>query len=306
MRQLLICIVGPTAVGKTELGIQIAKDLNTEIISADSRQIYKGMSIGTAAPTEDECAQAKHHFVNFLDPSETYSAGDFERDTLDFLSEFFKTHQVAVLVGGSGLYVKGVVDGFDNLPFNLDIRKELNARVNDGGLKSLADELTTLDPEMAANIDLQNTQRVVRALEVCLASNTTMTSFLNATEIKNREFDILQVGIEMPRDELRERIEKRTHLMLEAGWVEESKELLPYSHFNSLRTVGYNELFSFLREECSLAEAQEKITIKTRQFAKRQMTWFKKDSRVVWYEKKNIEGALKFCLEFAAKYKTEA
>lgn len=301
MKPLLICIVGPTAVGKTDLGIKVAKNLNTEIVSADSRQIYKGMSIGTAAPTEKECHEAKHHFINFLDPSETYSAGDFERDAILFLSEFFKTHKVAVMVGGSGLYVKGVVDGFDYLPSDKTIRKELNDRVESNGLHSLVEELITLDPEMASNMDLHNTQRVIRALEVCLGSGKTMTSLLKNTSIA-RDFDILQVGLEMPRAELQDRIAIRTQLMIDAGWVNETEKLTSFSHYNSLRTVGYNELFAYLKEECSLEEAQEKIVIKTRQFAKRQMTWFKKDERVVWFESKNENEALKYCLDFASKY----
>ena len=301
MKPLLICIVGPTAVGKTDLGIKIAKSLNTEIVSADSRQIYKGMNIGTAAPTDKERQEAKHHFVNFLDPSKTYSAGDFERDVTFFLSEFFKTHNVAVMVGGSGLYVKGVVDGFDHLPSDENIRQELNDRVESNGLQSLVEELTTLDPEMAKNIDLHNTQRVVRALEVCLSSGKTMTSFLNNSSTE-RDFDILQVGLEMPRAELQDRIAKRTQLMIEAGWVAETEKLTSFSQYNSLRTVGYNELFAYLREECSLKDAQEKIVIKTRQFAKRQMTWFKKDERVVWFESKNEIEALEYCLKFASQY----
>ena len=301
MKPLLICIVGPTAVGKTDLGIKIAKSLNTEIVSADSRQIYKGMNIGTAAPTDKERQEAKHHFVNFLDPSKTYSAGDFERDATFFLSEFFKTHNVAVMVGGSGLYVKGVVDGFDHLPSDENIRQELNDRVESNGLQSLVEELTTLDPEMASNIDLHNTQRVVRALEVCLSSGKTMTSFLNNSSTE-RDFDILQIGLEMPRAELQDRIAKRTQLMIEAGWVAETEKLTSFSQYNSLRTVGYNELFAYLKEECSLEDAQEKIVIKTRQFAKRQMTWFKKDERVVWFESKNEIEALEYCLKFASQY----
>jgi tRNA dimethylallyltransferase len=301
MNPLLICIVGPTAVGKTDLGIKVAKNLNTEIISADSRQIYKGMSIGTAAPTEKECQEAKHHFVNFLDPSETYSAGDFEREATLFLSEFFKTHKVAVMVGGSGLYVKGIVDGFDHLPTDETTRKELNDRVESNGLHSLAEELSILDPEMASNMDLHNTQRVVRALEVCLSSGKPMTSFLNNTSTE-RNFDILQVGLEMPRAELQHRIALRTQMMIDAGWVAETEGLTSFSQHNSLRTVGYNELFAYLRKECSLEEAQEKIVIKTRQFAKKQMTWFKKDERVVWFESKNENEALEYCLEFASKY----
>ena len=301
MERLLICIVGPTAVGKTDLGIKVAKKLKTEIISADSRQIYKGMSIGTAAPTENERIEVKHHFINFLDPSKTYSAGDFARDSTLFLSEFFKTHKVAVMVGGSGLYIKGVVDGFDDVPSDENIRKTLNDRVESHGLQSLAQQLTSLDPEMANKMDLQNTQRVVRALEVCLTSGKSLTSFQNNTTAK-RDFDILQIGLEMPRTELQDRIAQRTHLMIEAGWIAETTKLIPFSHNNSLKTVGYNELLSYLRKECSLEEAKDKIVIKTRQFAKRQMTWFKKDQRIVWFNRTNAHKAWEYCIDFASKY----
>ena len=300
MRPLLICIVGPTAVGKTELAIQVAKELGAEIISADSRQIYRGMAIGTAAPTTEERAQVKHHFVEFLEPSELYSAGDFEQDVLKFLAGYFENHNVAVLVGGSGLYVKGVVDGFGNLPRDEEVRKNLNARLKNEGLESLTFELRALDPVHAGKIDLKNPQRVVRALEVCMVSGKPFSSF-HSEDNNERPFDILQIGLSSPRSDLNSRIEKRTRKMLQNGWVTEVEKLKHLSHCNSLRTVGYKEILSYLDGDCSIEEAEERIVISTRQFAKRQMTWFKKDLRVVWFEKSESDSALKHCKQMAAQ-----
>ncbi|PCJ81275.1 MAG: tRNA (adenosine(37)-N6)-dimethylallyltransferase MiaA [Bacteroidetes bacterium] len=295
-----MCVVGPTAVGKTELGIKISKEFNAQIISADSRQIYKGMGIGTAAPTDLERKEVAHHFVDFLDPSEIYSAGDFERDVLIFLDDYFQTHDVAVMVGGSGLYVKGVIDGFDNLPFDIDIRKQLNKRVIDEGLESLVVELKALDLVQSVKMDLKNPQRVVRALEVCLVSGKPFSSFLSDNSTK-RKFDIIQIGLSAPREEIRDRIAKRTVKMLLNGWVSEVKKLQDFSDCNSLKTVGYKELLQYLDGKCTLEEAQERIVISTRQFAKRQMTWFKKDDRIVWFDKSDVESVVNYCREFVGK-----
>jgi tRNA dimethylallyltransferase len=283
------------------LGIKIAKEFNADIISADSRQIYKGMGVGTAAPTGEERKEVRHHFVDFLEPTEIYSAGDFERDVLAFLDEYFKTREVAVIVGGSGLYVKGVIDGFDNLPSDVEVRKVLNDRLEKEGLDSLTFELKTLDPIHAGKIDLMNPQRVVRALEVCLVSGKPFSSF-HSDKTNIRPFDIIQVGLSAPRDEIRERIAKRTEQMLSKGWVEEVEKLKHLADYNSLRTVGYKELISYLNGNCTLEAAQERIVISTRQFAKRQMTWFNKDKRVVWFDKEEAESALEYCREYIADH----
>jgi tRNA dimethylallyltransferase len=233
VRPLLICVVGPTAVGKTWLGIRLARALGAEILSADSRQIYRSMSIGTAAPTALEREQAPHHFVEFLDPSETYSAGDFEKDAIAFLDTYFKTHPVAILVGGSGLYVKGVIKGFDFLPSDLELREKLNGRAESEGVAVLAEELLALDPVHHAKMDLSNPQRVVRALEVCLCSGKPFSSFHSAGA-KSRNFDIVQVGLKADKDALNSRIERRTAQMMEAGWLEEVKALMEYKDCNAL------------------------------------------------------------------------
>lgn len=289
----LICVVGPTAIGKTALGIRLAQEFGADVISADSRQIYKGMAIGTAAPTAEEQAQARHHFVEFLNPDRLYSAGDFEKDVMEFLGGYFKERKIAIMVGGSGLYVKGVVEGFDNLPADLELRKKLNARLGSEGLEPLQEELKKLDPVHFKKMDNQNPQRVVRALEIGLTSGKPMSSFHSENQRK-RDFDIVQIGLEAPREIINERIAKRTQIMLDQGWLEETKALLPYRSENSLNTVGYKELIAHLDTEMTLDQAQERIAISTRQFAKRQMTWFKKDSNIKWFNFQDTDSAVEY------------
>ena len=289
----LICVVGPTAIGKTSFVIKLAKELGSEIISADSRQIYKGMAIGTAAPTAEEQSLVKHHFVEFLNPDQLYSSGDFEKDALEFLDGYFEDRDVAVLVGGSGLYVKGVVKGFDNLPADLELRKELNSRLENEGLKVLQAELAELDPVHFEKMDSKNPQRVIRAIEVCLCSGKPLSMHHNKG-FKERPFNIIQIGLEASREIINQRIERRTDLMLESGWVEETRKLLPYRDDNSLKTVGYKEIISYLDGEMSIEEARERIMISTRQFAKRQMTWFKKDKSIKWFEFEEGEKTMEF------------
>ncbi len=301
MRPLLICIVGPTAVGKTAFAIRVAQEVGAEIISADSRQIYQGMDVGTAAPNAQERAQVKHHFIDFLDPSELYSAGDFEKDVMGFLGGYFERKNIAILVGGSGLYVKGVIDGFGNLPRDKGVRDMLNRRLEKDGVESLAFELRILDPTYAAKMDLKNPQRVVRALEVCIVSGKPFSAFHSENKTE-RPFDILQIGLTLSREELNTRIAKRTKTMIENGWVKEVKKLMHLSHCNSLRTVGYKELISHLNGVCSLEDAEERIVISTRQFAKRQMTWFKKDDRVVWFDRSETKSAFEHCKQISSKY----
>ena len=289
----LICVVGPTAIGKTALGIRLAQEFGADVISADSRQIYKGMAIGTAAPTAEEKAQARHHFVEFLEPNRLYSAGDFEKDVMEFLGGYFKDRNVAIMVGGSGLYVKGVIEGFDNLPADLNLRIKLNARIEYEGLEVLQGELKKLDPVHFEKMDNMNPQRVVRALEVCLCSGKPMSSFHSDSQNK-RDFNIVQIGLEAPREIINERIARRTQIMLDKGWLEETKPLLPYRSENSLNTVGYKELLAHLDGEMTLDQARERIAISTRQFAKRQMTWFKKDQSIKWFDFQDKDSALEF------------
>lgn len=280
-RPLLVTIVGPTAVGKTTWAIAIAKALGCEIINADSRQIFRGMPIGTAQPTKAERAAVRHHFVDFVDVEDHYSAGQFETAAANWLSDWFQTHRTAVMVGGSGLYVKAVIEGLDDMPADLSVRQELNDRVRKSGIKSLAAQLETLDPVHARKMDLQNPQRVIRALEVCLCSGKPFSSF-HKESVAERNFDVLTLGLEMDRAMLLDRIDQRVDAMVQAGIESEARTLHPKAHLNALQTVGYREWFECFDGQCSQIEAIERIKIHTRQFAKRQMTWFKKMENIQW------------------------
>ena len=288
-RPLLVVVIGPTAVGKTELAIAIAKALHCEILNADSRQVYRGMPIGTAQPTAAERAAVPHHFVDFLEPDARYSAGQFEGDALAWLEQWFAHRKCAVLSGGSGLYVKAVLDGLDPVPSDLAIRSELNARLEAEGLEVLVEELTRLDPTHAAAMDLQNPQRVVRALEVCLASGKPFSSFHSSTTTR-RPFDALIIGLKRERAELIDRINRRVDRMMETGLKAEVEALRPHWSANALQTVGYREWSAFFEGEWSEAQVAEEIKLRTRQFAKRQMTWFQKMEGVQWFHPEQLEN----------------
>lgn len=294
-RPLLVVVIGPTAVGKTELAIAIAKALHCEILNADSRQVYRGMPIGTAQPTATERATVPHHFVDFLEPDARYSAGQFESDALAWLDQWFAHRKCAVLSGGSGLYVKAVLDGLDPVPADLAIRTELNVRLEEEGLEVLVEELKRLDPTHAATMDLQNPQRVVRALEVCLASGKPFSSFHSSTTVQ-RPFDTLIIGLQRERAELIDRINNRVDRMMETGLKVEVEALRPHWSANALQTVGYREWNAFFAGEWSEAQVAEEIKLRTRQFAKRQMTWFQKMEGVQWFhpeQRENITDALR-------------
>lgn len=268
--------------GKTALSIELAQYYNTEIISADSRQLYREMEIGTAVPTTEELSQAKHHFVSERPIGKTYSAGDFELDAIPLLEKLFAKHQVAVMVGGSGLYVKAVTHGLDEHPSDIDIRNELIEQFNNEGVGYLQNELKRLDPDTFKQIDLNNHQRMIRALEVCLATGKPYSTFLSH-EPKPRQFKHIGIGLELPRPELFERINARVDQMVKMGLIEEAKKLYPLRHLNALQTVGYKELFSAFDGDISTEEAIESIKVNTRRFAKRQLTWFKKNGNARWF-----------------------
>ncbi len=280
---VVVSIVGATASGKTELAVALAQHLQTEIVNADARQVYQGMAIGTAHPSANELAAAKHHLVDFLSPAELFSAGAFEAEAVPALTKLCAAHGSAVLAGGSGMYVEAALRGLDPLPADLALRASLNTRLKKEGLTPLLEELWNLDPTHADRMDTFNPQRVVRALEVCLASGKPFSSFHHG-EPKPRPWRVVSIGLNPERNELRERIATRAQAMMEAGWLEEAKALLPHRHENALNTVGYKELFEHLDGKCSLDEAVEWIVTRTRQFAKRQMTWFKKDPATTWFD----------------------
>lgn len=279
----LICVVGPTAIGKTALAIALANAFDTEIISADSRQFFKEMTIGTAVPSTEELAQAKHHFIQNKSIHEFYSVGDFERDVLELLEGLFKTHPVVIMVGGSGLYVDAITKGLDDFPeVSETVREELNKAYQTGGLEPLQEELKTKDPDYYQEVDLNNPQRVIRALEVIRSSGKPFSGFRKNKKAE-RGFRSLYIGLEAPRQTIYERINRRVDLMMKGGLLEEAKALLPYKDLNALQTVGYRELFDYFEGKCSLEEAIEAIKRNTRRFAKRQGTWYRKNPQIHWF-----------------------
>ncbi len=281
----LIIIAGPTAVGKTDLCVKLAKLFNSEIISSDSRQFYRELSIGTAKPTLQEMGGVVHHFIDSHSINEYYSAGDFERDAIKLLEEdIFKRKKIAIMTGGSGLFIKAITDGLDEMPeAPLKLRNELMQRLDNEGLSSLVKQLQELDLEYCQTADLQNSQRVVRALEVCLSTGKPFSSF-HKKEPVGRSFNIIKIGIERPREELYERINRRMDLMLENGLLDEVKSLQEFRNHNALQTVGYKEVFEFLEGNYDEKTMIELLKRNSRRYAKRQMTWFKNQAGGVPYE----------------------
>jgi len=279
----LIVIAGPTAVGKTAIAIELAKQLKTEIISADSRQFYREMSIGTAKPTDKELAAAKHYFINSHSINENFSVGDFEKQSLQLLDELFKTNDKVIMAGGSGLYIQAVTKGFDDLPVADEaIRIHLNQELAEKGIQFLQDALKTADPDYYQQVDLNNPQRLIRALEVFESTGKPFSSFRKAT-VNKRPFNCIKIGLDLPREMLYRRINQRVDDMIDQDLIEEARSLLPYRHLNALNTVGYSELFDHFEGKTDLDTAIELIKQNTRRFAKRQLTWFRKDKEIKWF-----------------------
>jgi tRNA dimethylallyltransferase len=280
----LIVLVGPTASGKTDLAIYLAKKLKTEIVSADSRQFYKEIPVGTAAPDEKQLAVVPHHFVGHLSVRDEYNVSHFEQDVLQLLEEKFQHHRQMIMVGGSGLYIDAVCKGIDELPDpDPAIRKELNELFEQEGIETLRRKLKELDSEYYEIVDRNNPKRLLRAVEVCLQTGSTYTS-LRKNEPKERPFDIMKIGLDMERGLLNERINRRTEIMFEQGWLREAEAVYPLKNLNALNTVGFKEIFAFFDGRMTFEEAKEKIKTNTRRFAKRQMTWFKKDKDIRWFD----------------------
>jgi len=292
----LLIICGPTAIGKTSLGVEVAKWLHTEIISADSRQLYQEMSIGTAKPSLAEMQNVKHYFVDSHSVEILYSVGDFERDALEVLDKLFQIHDTVVVVGGTGLYIKALCEGLDEFPeVPLSLREELNEIWHTQGIEPLQEKLKILDPVYAAQMDIQNPQRVVRALEICIGTGQPFSSFLSSSK-KKRNFNVIKIGLNTERAKLFDNINKRVDIMFENGLLEEVQKLFPLRHLNALQTVGYKELFDYLEGQLTLEEAKELIKRNTRHYAKRQLTWFKKDQEIKWFEPK-FDDELKIYLK---------
>ncbi|MGO4877356.1 tRNA (adenosine(37)-N6)-dimethylallyltransferase MiaA [Pedobacter sp. AJM] len=290
----LISIVGPTAIGKTALAIELANHFQTEIISADSRQFYKEMEIGTAKPTQTELAAAKHHFINSHSVNQLFSTGDFEIEGLKVLDEIFKTHDLAIMVGGSGLYVNALINGLDEMPeIDLAVRDQLNNLFKTEGISPIREQLAKHDPEYYAKVDQQNPQRMIRGLEVFLSTGQKLSSMLSATK-KERPFNIIKVGLNTERATLYNRINSRVDKMMHDGLVEEVKSLTEFRSYNALNTVGYSEIFDYLDQKLSIEEAVSNIKQNTRRFAKRQLTWFRRDEEIRWFEPNQQQVVIKY------------
>ncbi|SHL01488.1 tRNA (adenosine(37)-N6)-dimethylallyltransferase MiaA [Hymenobacter psychrotolerans] len=282
-RPTLLVVAGPTAVGKTALCVQLAQHFQTEIVSADSRQFFREMSIGTAKPTPEEMQGVPHHFINSHSITQDYNAGRFEADCLQLLDTLFQRHQVVILTGGSGLYLQAVTDGLDELPpADPAIRVQLQQELAELGLEHLVAELARLDPVAHARIDRQNHQRVLRAVEVCRATGQPFSSFHTGRTAAERPFRILKLALSREREELYTRINQRVDQMLEAGLLAEVKALLPYRHHNALQTVGYQEIFGYLDGLYDWPEAERLLKRNTRHYAKRQLTWLRRDAEYRW------------------------
>jgi tRNA dimethylallyltransferase len=286
----LITIVGPTAIGKTALSIALAKHFNCEIISCDSRQFFKEMTIGTAVPNQEELQSATHHFIQNKSIFENYTVGDYEKEALLKLEELFQTNDFAILIGGSGLYVDAILKGFDEFPeIDPSVRAEVNSNYEKLGINYLQEQLQLLDPEYFQKINLenpqtlQNPQRMMRFVEVCIGTQKPYSSFLNQKK-NNRNFTPVLIGLEAERQVIYNRINQRVDIMMNEGLLEEAKTLYPNKALNALQTVGYRELFSYFDGEFSLPFAIEEIKKNTRRFSKRQLTWFKRNEATKWFD----------------------
>lgn len=290
--KFLIVLVGPTAVGKTKASLQIAQTFKAEIISADSRQFYKYLKIGTAAPTQKELSAAQHHFIGFLEPDAYYNASTYETDVLIKLESIYKKSDVALLTGGSMLYVDAITKGIDLMPdVDPNIRQSLYEAKEKGEIDALRLQLKKLDPPYYEIADLKNPVRVIHALEICLTTGKPYSEFRTNPK-KNRSFNFIKIGLDLPRAELYKRINDRVIQMINEGLVDEVKSLIGYKDCNALNTVGYKEIFSYLDGAYSLDRAIELIQRNTRHYAKKQLTWFKKDKEIQWYSPYDTKGIL--------------
>lgn len=293
MKQLIV-ILGPTASGKTGLSIEVAKHFGAPVLSCDSRQFYREIPIGTAAPTLEEQEGVPHYFVGNRSVTEFYNAGRYEEDALKLLDELFQTHDRVVMVGGSGLYIDAVCEGMDDIPaIDPSIRPALQKCFEEEGLEILLTELQELDPEYYEKMDRQNPARVIRALEVCKGTGKTYTELRKGTQ-KERPFEVVKIGVNMPREELYGRINQRVDLMLEDGLEVEARRVYPLREHNALQTVGFREFFAYFNGEITRDEAVDLIKRNSRRYAKRQMTWFGRDEQTRWFTKEEVDAVVKY------------
>lgn len=292
----LIILTGPTGIGKTDLSIELAQALKTEIISCDSRQMYRELAVGSAPPSAEQLQKVKHHFIGQLSISDYYSAGRFELDAVALLEQLFAKYDKVLMVGGSGMYIDAIVRGIDDLPtIDTEIRAQIGQRLKDEGIDKLREELSKLDPEYYNTADIVNPKRVLKALEVIAQTGKTYSS-QRTGKVKERPFEIVLVGLKMDRDRLYERIDRRVDVMLEMGLENEAKNLFPYRDLNSLNTVGYKEFFDYFEGKYDYDEAVRLIKRNSRRYAKRQMTWFSRYQQMTWFERDDEAGLRTFIL----------
>ena len=294
-KKYLIVVCGPTAIGKTALSIELAKHYGAEIISADSRQFYREMNIGTAKPSAQELAEVPHHFINNISiHTKNYSAGKYEQEVIEFLEDYFKTHDIAILVGGSGLFVNAVCSGFDTFE-TTDFKQQIAARtfLNNKDLPWLQQEVERIDPEYYAEVDKKNPVRLIRALEVIYTTGKKYSEQRIGKKAE-RNFTGIKIGLNLEREKLYARINQRVDDLMKAGLLEEVKELYTFKKLHTLNTVGYQELFDYIEDKLTLEQAVELIKQNTRNYAKRQLTWFKKDKGIFWYEPQEKEEIIKY------------
>jgi tRNA dimethylallyltransferase len=291
-RKKLIVVAGPTAVGKTRVAIALARHFGTHVVSADARQFFREMVIGTAKPSADELQAAPHHFIDSHSITQSYDAATYGDEALRCIQQLFLTHSHVVLCGGSGLYIKALLEGFDDIP-DVDprIRQDLQAEYEAGGLGVLQEKMQTLDPGYFRKIDIRNPQRLMRALEVVLGTGQSITTFQQRKSRKH-DFDIVKIGLELPRAELYERIDRRMDMMIEEGLFGEAASLYPYRNHNALQTVGYQEIFDFVEGKYDRDETIRLLKQHSRQYAKRQLTWFKRDPEMIWLHPGNLSDII--------------
>ena len=290
----LIVVVGPTASGKTDLSIALARHYNAPILSTDSRQVYKGLPIGTAYPSAEQLQAVEHHFIAERELTEDFNCGQYEKEALERLDTLFKSVNTVVAVGGSGLYIRALCEGMDSLPeADATLREQLATRLQNEGVECLANQLRELDPEYYQVVDRNNPARIMRALEVCLSSGQKYSE-LRKGERKERDFQIVKIGVSMPREQLYDRVNRRVEMMITAGLEAEARSVLAYRHCNSLHTVGYSEMFDYFDGKTTLDEAIELIKRNTRHYAKRQMTWFRRDEQIAWFAPTDYQQIIKY------------
>ena len=294
MKKLLVFVVGPTAIGKTSTAIDLATHFNTEIISCDSRQFYKEMNIGTAKPSPNEIKKIKHHLVGNISVNKNYNISEFTNDANNILKSILDKKNIAILVGGSGLYIESLIFGIDQIPeVSMDLRNKLNNDLKNNGIKFLQDLLKNMDPEISDKIDMKNPRRVIRALEICLTSKKKYSQIIDKTQ-KIPKYDFLCIGLDCNRKELYEVINKRVDSMMANGLVSEVKSLYRFRKNNALNTIGYKEIFEYLDGKDSLENCVKKIKVNSRRYAKRQLTWFRSKNYVKWFDKPNLEELINY------------